>query len=207
MWVSSRNCQQILQPSHLQPLNTVPQPKKKIARKLIFKCLPPPPYDHFTTWLPQDPGISTPFYCTWICDTQKQHTLNLLQSNSDIIMTLPANPTNKVNTWQQENYPAATGIKASRNPRCTACTHLNTNPTYKSTSTGTTYSVCHSFSSISSQLIYLITCTKCRNNTLIGKTTNILNYRITRHRSSILFKANRYFCNHFTFPDHSIIPQ
>ena len=46
------NCQQILQPSHLQPqtqyLRTA-QPKKKIARKPIFKCLPPPLYAQLKT--------------------------------------------------------------------------------------------------------------------------------------------------------------
>lgn len=137
----------------------------------------------------------------------RAHLEPLPEQLFDIIVTLPpaAHQQNqhrtagKLPTYRKDKP----GTKTCQNSRCTTCFHLNTNPTFKSTSTGTMYTVRHSFSCTSSKLIYLITCTKCRKQ-YVGMTMNTLNYRITRHRSSIFCKANRYLCNHFNFPDHSI---
>ena len=193
------------------------QPKKKIARKPIFKCLPPPSYAQLKNIILQDYHkiqelVPRPLFIALGHTTLKRHLVRAHLEPSpeqlfDIIVTLPTKPheqsqhktAGKLPTCHRDNA----GIKACHNPRCTTCTHLNTNPNFKSTSTGTTYSVRHSFSCTSSQLVYLITCTKCRKQ-YVGMTMNTLNYRITRHRSSILCKANRYLCNHFNFPDHSL---
>ena len=120
------NCQQILQPSHLQPqtqyLRTA-QPKKKIARKPIFKCLPPPSYARLKTILLHDYHriqelVPHPLFIALGHATLKKepHLEPSPEQFFAIIMILPTNPTHKVNTRQQENYPAATGTTQASKP-------------------------------------------------------------------------------------------
>ena len=96
-----------------------------------------------------------------------------------------------------------TKIQKCQSPKCVTCTHLNTTPYFTSTTTKTTYLIRHSFSCNSTNLIYLITCTKCRKD-YVGLTTKTLRERINHHRTSIHTKQKRYINNHFNFPDHSI---
>ena len=88
-------------------------------------------------------------------------------------------------------------------PRCTTCRHLNCSRYFTSKTTGTTFTIRHSFSCTSNNLIYLITCTKCHKQ-YVGLTTKQLNVRINHHRSNIINKKPIYICNHFNFPDHSL---
>ena len=94
-------------------------------------------------------------------------------------------------------------ISTCKHPRCVTCKHLNTSTSFKSTSTGTHYPIRYSFSSSSSNLIYLITCTKCKKQ-YVGLTTHTLKYRVNHHRTNILNKKCIYLCEHFNLPDHNI---
>ena len=89
------------------------------------------------------------------------------------------------------------------NPRCVTCKHLNCNKYFTSKKTGTTFTIRHSFSCNSSNLIYLITCTKCQKQ-YVGLTTRQLNVRLNHHRTNIINKKPIYLCVHFNFPDHSL---
>lgn len=60
-----------------------------------------------------------------------------------------------------------------------------------------------SFSCTSSNIIYLITCTKCKKQ-YVGLTTKQLSTRINHHRLNILNRKQIYVSVHFNFPDHSI---
>lgn len=88
-------------------------------------------------------------------------------------------------------------------PRCATCKHLNCSKHFTSKRTGTTFRIRHSFSCNSSNLIYLITCTKCQKQ-YVGLTTKQLNIRINHHRTNIINKKPIYMCVHFNFPDHSL---
>ena len=94
--------------------------------------------------------------------------------------------------------------KRCNHPRCVTCKHLNCSKYFTSTKTGTTFTIRHNFSCISKNLIYLITCKKCRKQH-VGLTTTQLNIRINHHRSNILNHKCIYLCVHFNFPDHSIL--
>ena len=87
-------------------------------------------------------------------------------------------------------------------PRCATCKHLNCSRYFTSKRTGT-FTIRHSFSCNSSNLIYLITCTKCQKQ-YVGLTTRQLNVRINHHRTNIINKKPIYMCVHFNFPDHSL---
>ena len=97
-----------------------------------------------------------------------------------------------------------TGIRKCKSPHCVTCkVHLNTsisfkcaNPTNKSV-----YYIRHSFTCESTNIVYLITCTKCKKQ-YVGRTTHSLGYRINHHRSSIMRRLPSYIYKHFNLQDH-----
>ena len=84
--------------------------------------------------------------------------------------------------------------------QCTTCTHLDY---FQSTSTKKTYPIHQSYTCTSTNIIYLITCTKCRKQ-YVGQTTTSLRERINRHRSSIFCNERRYISLHFNFKSHKV---
>ena len=74
---------------------------------------------------------------------------------------------------------------------------------FKSSRTEKTYPLRHNFTCTSKNVIYLITCTKCKKQ-YVGLTTQQLNTRINHHRTNIFNRVQTYISNHFNFPDHSI---
>ena len=102
--------------------------------------------------------------------------------------------------------PLKYSINACKQPRCLTCkVHLNTTPTFKSNYplNQTQYAIRHTFSCRSSNVVYLITCTKCKKQ-YVGCTTTELRVRISHHRSSINQKRATYIHKHFNLPDHNI---
>ena len=93
--------------------------------------------------------------------------------------------------------------KRCNHPRCVTCKHLNCSKYFTSKKTGTTFTIRHSFSCTSSNIIYLITCKKCHKQ-YVGLTTKQLNTRINHHRTNISNHKSIYLCVHFNFPDHSV---
>ena len=96
-----------------------------------------------------------------------------------------------------------TKITKCQSPKCVTCLHLNTTPHFTSSVTKITYPIRHTFSCSSKNVIYLITCTKCRKQ-YVRLPTKFLRERINHHRTSINTKNKRYINNHFNFPDHSL---
>ena len=90
-----------------------------------------------------------------------------------------------------------------RHPRCATCHHLNCAKFFASTKTGKTYPLRHNFTCTSRNVIYLITCTRCKKQ-YVGLTTQQLNIRLNHHRSSIFNKVQTYISKHFNFQDHSV---
>ena len=99
--------------------------------------------------------------------------------------------------------PHNTRTRRCNHPRCATCLHLNCSKYFTSTRTRTTYTIRHNFNCTSSNLIYLITCKKCRKQ-YVGLTTKQLNVRVNHHRTNIINHKPIYLSAHFNFPDHSI---
>ena len=95
-------------------------------------------------------------------------------------------------------------ISPCHHPRCATCRfHLICNPSFKSTHprNRTIHRIRHSLTCTSKNIIYLITCTKCRKQ-YIGCTTQQLNVRINHHRTNILNRRHVHIAQHFNRPDH-----
>ena len=102
--------------------------------------------------------------------------------------------------------PATAAITPCNHPRCITCQlHLNCSPTFKSNfpRNRTVYLIRQSFTCNSTNIFYLITCTKCKKQ-YIGCTTTQLNTRVNHHRTCIKNKKTTYIHKHFNLPDHSI---
>ena len=96
--------------------------------------------------------------------------------------------------------------KTCRHPRCATCrTHLNCSSTFKSNYplNKTTYAIRHQFSCQSKNIVYLISCTKCKKQ-YVGSTTLQLNTRINHHRSCVFNKKSTYIHKHFDLPNHNV---
>jgi len=126
----------------------------------------------------------------------------------DVILTLntTASQEKKETTALPHLRPSTTSITPCQHPRCMTCrVHLLCSPTFKSNypRNKTIYHICHSFSCKSTNIVYLITCTKCRKQ-YVGCTTEQLNTRINHHRSCIINHKTTFIHKHFNLPDHSI---
>ena len=94
-------------------------------------------------------------------------------------------------------------ISKCQNPGCFTCKHLCCSKLFKSTKTERTYPIRHSFLCSSRNVVYLITCTRCKKQ-CVGLTTQKLSARINHHRSNIFCRVKTYIAQHFNFQDHSI---
>ena len=79
----------------------------------------------------------------------------------------------------------------------------NAKPFFTSTKTKQSYTIRHNFSCNSENLIYLITCTKCKKQ-YVEMTTKKLNVHLNHHRTSIFNHNRTYLHKHFNLPDHSL---
>lgn len=87
--------------------------------------------------------------------------------------------------------------------RCETCQYFNKDVLFQSSKTKKQYRIRLPFSCTSKNIIYLITCSRCKKQ-YVGQTTTMLKERINRHTAAIRAKKNVYIYNHFNFPDHNI---
>lgn len=95
-------------------------------------------------------------------------------------------------------------VKCSR-VNCAACPVFYPSIFFKSSLTNRKYEVVSNcnLSCSSSNLVYLITCSKC-DNQYVGETKQKLSKRLSGHRSSIKKHANTFIAKHFNLPGHSV---
>lgn len=88
--------------------------------------------------------------------------------------------------------------------RLTCRHHIIFKQTFQSTHMGnqTVYRICHS-SCKSSNLIYLLSCSKCRKQ-YVGCTTHQLNIQMNHHRTNMQNQLPIHVANHLNQPNHSI---
>lgn len=191
---------QHIRPTTFPPLyKCLPPPQFKILKKIILKgykplqgTLPPP---RFIT-------SKHPTLRNHLVRSQMKPTDNQLV---DIYLQLDDHDKESIHVTAGQLPRLRPRVKTVRcnHPRCVTCQHLNCSKEFKSTKTGISYLLRHSFCCDSSNLIYLITCRKCQKQ-YVGLTTKQLNVRINHHRTNIINKKQIYLCVHFNFPDHSI---
>ena len=123
----------------------------------------------------------------------------------DIALTLQDSSTPAREHIKLPNLKATLkAITPCQNSRCATCkTHMICSNAFKCTRTGTSYPVRHHCTCATSNVIYLITCTKCHKQ-YVGMTTRQLNTRINQHRTNIIRKIPIYISKHFNLPNHSL---
>lgn len=183
-----------------------------IINRPVFKFTPPPQYSHLRHIILHkydEIKQSTP---TPLLIALKPLTLGKLliraqyhPSNNemmDILIACHDNTTKEPNI----SLPIKKTTKAPhqcRHPRCCTCQHLDTRRNFTSTATKQTFRVRHTFSCNSRNVVYLITCKKCKKQ-YTGMTTNTLRERVNHHRTTINTRENRYVSKHFNFKNHCI---
>ena len=190
--------------------------------KPIFKCLPPPKYTHLKQIILNNYDTISKIVNHPVFITLRYKTLqnSLVKSkfkptNENIIdiylsctshidqddNTPPSPSPEQSTTWNHVTPPIQPCI--CNHPKCATCQHFNTQNFFESTTTKARYRIRQSFTCSSKNVIYLITCNKCKKQ-YVGQTTKSLKERINHHRSSIHTKQKRYISVHFNFPDHNL---
>jgi hypothetical protein len=90
-----------------------------------------------------------------------------------------------------------------RSKRCFTCNYIKSDSALYSTSNGQRFSLTHDMNCDSTNIIYLITCTKCKLQ-YVGETSQQLRERMTGHRSCINLNKNTPIGIHFNSIGHNI---
>ena len=193
---------------HLQ----LAKPARPQPRVPLFKCLPPPQYKSLKTIVLQHYAtlrLQTPRFIALKPQTLRQELVNAKLKPTDeqlidiILSTPPPSQQHREAGLLPKLKYADVQTKPCRHPRCVTCTHLNCNRAFTGTKSRKTYYTRHNFTCTSRNVIYLITCSKCKKQ-YVGLTTLQLNVRINHHRSNIRNKVKTYISNHFNFEDHTL---
>ncbi|KAE8629241.1 hypothetical protein XENTR_v10000403 [Xenopus tropicalis] len=85
---------------------------------------------------------------------------------------------------------------------CSICLYMETTSTFTSTKTGKVYNISERLSCTTRNVIYLITCKRCRKQ-YVGQTSNSIRRRFVDHLSTINCKKALSLPEHFHLPGHS----
>lgn len=191
------------------------QPLQPTCSPPIFKLVPPPRYQLLKKLVLQDYAqlqFTSPRFITIRHPTLKnmliRSALNPTDEQLMDIFLYLDNTTPSTHTTAAKlpilQYTTPR-ITSCGHPKCATCSqHLLVTSTFQdSHRKPTAYRIRHSMSCKSTNVIYLITCNKCKKQ-YVGNTSKQLNTRINHHRSNILNKRSTYIAQHFNLPDHSL---
>lgn len=206
--------------SHQNRNKYINNPKPRMTTpifKPMFKCPYPPKFNHLKRIVLNHYDLLRNLIELPLFITTKHKTIHNSLVNSkykptheeiiDIHLSCSPHIQPTTNTYiprtSPHNSTQTIQPRICNHQKCATCRHFNTNQFFKSTTNNTRYRIRQSFSCSSTNIIYLITCRKCRKR-YVGKTTRTLRERINHHRSTILTDQNRYLSIHFNFPDHQL---
>lgn len=106
-------------------------------------------------------------------------------------------------TPNESTLPVSNQCSTCDHPRCRTCPHISVGTTFSSSINSRVFTVKGQISCKTTNLIYLITCTACRQQ-YVGETGRKLTDRLCDHRSAILLRKNTPIAHHFNLPNHSI---
>ena len=207
------NCMKTIKYTQRHRYLRTSQPKP-VSTKPIFKYLPPPHFKKLQTIILHNYDkvqqlVGKPLLISMGHRTLRQELVHAKVTPTDeqfvdiaLILNHPKQ-NHAISGHLPQLKKTTVTVSICKHPRCMTCKHLNTSTTFKSTTTGIHYPIRHSFTCSSSNLIYLITCKRCKKQ-YIGFTTRTLKYRVNHHRTNILNKKSIYLCDHFNLPDHNI---
>jgi GIY-YIG catalytic domain len=107
-----------------------------------------------------------------------------------------------LNALLNENVNVSTSVSKCNKPRCLCCEHIQCISSSTGTDETVKFNIEGSFNCDSKDIIYLITCSKCRIH-YIGQTGRRLKDRLNNHRSDIRLNKDTAVAKHFSLPRHS----
>lgn len=191
------------------------QPLQPTCSPPLFKSVPPPRYQLLKKLILQDYAqlhFTSPRFVTLRHPTLKNILVRTKLNPTDeqlmdiflyLDKTIPTTHTTAaILPKLQYTNPR---ITLCGHPKCSTCSHhlLVTSTFQDSHKKPTTYRVRYTMSCKSTNVIYLITCNKCKKQ-YVGNTSKQLNTRINHHRSNIINKRSTYIAQHFNLLDHSL---
>lgn len=149
---------------------------------------------HWKAAITQNPLINPKFKTI---SAYKKHK-NLAQHLTRSALT----PTDQyIDHRQAENTMG--GCTRCTNPKCKACNHITETKTFNSSHNNRIFTIKNKFNCKSSNIIYLITCKKCKKQ-YVGESGRTLAQRITDHISYIKLKKDTATGLHFNLEGHNI---
>ena len=86
---------------------------------------------------------------------------------------------------------------------CASCPRIKTCTEFSSTATGESFKIQGSHNCLSSHVVYLIECAKCKCQ-YVGQTSNTVHSRLTSHVSNIRRRKYTSVATHFNSPGHNL---
>lgn len=124
--------------------------------------------------------------------------------NTKLITAYKANPNLKSQLVRSKLPPLYDGqFQSCGSIRCGTCSHAMTGDSFSSTTNNKIYHYLQNNNCASKNIIYLITCAKCRQQ-YVGETQRELRQRVTDHRHCIRNKVKTPVGLHFNRPDHTL---
>lgn len=115
---------------------------------------------------------------------------------------MPTRPPKLPNPTSSNTTP---GSKKCQRKRCVTCRiHLKESGKFNSVFTKQRYFIKDELTCDSSNIIYLIDCTKCNKTQYVGETGNPLRKRFSKHRSDVTTKKPTLVAQHFNSHEHEL---
>ena len=183
----------------------------------LYKLVPPPQYTLLKQLILQDYSMLSFMFPRFIPLRQPTLQNRLVRSRIKLTDSQFVDLTLTLDYIEPPTYteasvslphlrPLTKNIIACNHPRCATCkVHLNHSTSFKSNYplNRRVYHIRHPFTCQTTNVVYLITCTKCKKQ-YVGCTSAQLKVRINQHRSCINNKKGSYIHKHFNLPDHKL---
>jgi hypothetical protein len=142
---------------------------------------------------------------TAFCNTKNLRKTLVRSQLSNVKINRSITKNNSIKTWLSDvtRKQITVGNFKCSSTKCKACLHVVQSTVIKSSYNNRIFNVKNRFNCKSDNIIYLITCRKCRLQ-YVGQTGRSLADRITDHLSAIRTRKNTPIAVHFNLPGHSL---
>ena len=183
--------------------------QKEIFRRPIFKCIQIPRFNLLKQLVLKDlkniqQYVQLPLFILLKNNSLHNILVRARHSHTDTESYSKCfNSDKKTISPTSPRYTQIIKPKKCKRSRCCTCQHFIEKDFFTSSTTKQRFYIRKPFNCSTKNIIYLITCTKCKKQ-YVGKTTKTLRERVNHHRTSIFTKQKRYLSLHFNLPLHSV---
>lgn len=163
----------------------------------------PPGTDHTTDTTTDTTSDVTTDSTTTENTTTTADTTTITDNTTNLTTATTTSDTAITGTVHTHNTRSSGKATRCNQNRCLCCKSINTASSFQSNQTQLHYTIKTHMNCKSRNIIYLITCKKCKQQ-YVGESSQPLSARMCGHRSAAKNQKNTPIAKHFTLPGHTI---